>query len=95
VRFFHSWAAESDSFKFDFRVEAGALLERNLWDCGKNPVLNSVYLTDLIRFSHHNDPHHKLRWDRNGSTGQAPLLELKTLCRYDQGLRFVRGSRFI
>jgi len=43
-------------------------------------------LQDPTAFSHCNDPLHKLRWDRNGSTGQAPLLELKSVSRYDQGL---------
>ena len=43
-------------------------------------------LQDPIAFSHRNDPLHKLRWFRNGSTGQVPLLELKTFSRYDQGL---------
>ena len=44
-------------------------------------------LQDPIAFSHRNDdPFHKLWWDRNGSTGQAPLLALKTFSRYDQGL---------
>jgi len=65
------------------------------WDCGKNPILKVFTLQDLIAFSHRNDPLHKLRWDRNGSTGQVPLLEVKTLSRYDQSLRFVRGLRFI
>ena len=42
-------------------------------------------LQDPIAFSHRNDPLHKLRWDRNGSTGQVPILELKSFPRYDEG----------
>jgi len=33
-------------------------------------------LQDPTALSHCNDPLHKLRWDRNTSTGQAPLLKL-------------------
>ena len=66
------------------------------WDSGRNPILSSVYLTGshLDRIFPSQRPSSQIARDRNGSTGQVPLLELKTFSRYDQGSSSfeVRGS---
>ena len=43
------------------------------------PLHFHVYLTGSHSFSQCNDPFEKLRWDRNASTGQVPLLELENM----------------
>ena len=59
------------------RAHFFAILEPNtnaqiMFFCHTDPVPSQ----DLIAISHRNDPLHKLRWDRNGSTVQAPLLDI-------------------